>query len=114
MKRFVVIGSALIGIAMAVGSLVAALGRSRHVTPALAGNPRHANGDGDFLLKRRLPGEVWPEAVLDETSSRVAQPRDSAGPMPQLGGYGVDRLANDPAVDRPEMTTQSELCPPRR
>lgn len=57
---------------------------------------------------RQLPGEMFSEAAIEETASRVAQPRAATGVIPQRGGYGVDLLVNDPTLDRPEGTTQSE------
>lgn len=64
--------------------------------------------DDEFFRTHQLPGEMFPDAALDEISSRVAQPRAAAGLVPQVGGYGVDLLVNDPTLDHRDNTTQSE------
>ena len=109
MKRFVFLSGLLIVVAVAIGSLDATPRHGSSLTPAPVTDSRHMNadGDGDAFLMRQLPGEVWPDAASDSTASPVAQSQAAAGLIPQIGGYGVDLLVNDPALDHPEGTTQS-------
>jgi len=108
-KRFVVISGLLIGAALAVGSL-GGVPRNGHPSATSAGEDRHleGDGDGDFSLMRQLPGELAADMTLAGTARRVMQRPATAALMQQRGGYGIDLLVNDPSLDRPEHTTQSE------
>ena len=111
MKTLAIIAGVLFLVAAAVGSVVGLRYHSSRTTPVTADGSRHldADGDGDAeLLLHGLPGETFPGEAFDSAAGRALQPQATVSVLHQTGGYGVDLLVNDPALDHPEGTTQSE------